>query len=533
MADPRLVCHRTPNGELDWADDAGPWNFHIAEMTATAVSSSTPSGASKTDRIFGVATVAILFLALWTSWSRFPAVWTNDRSHGWVIGGLCLWLLWRDRAEFKRVNPAPAYAIPLLFALSLLWMFAVALSAQAVHLGLAPLILLAWLLAVRGGRSAGHGVQIAALFMLAVPVWEALTGILQKLTVLANNLLLFVTRIPARVEGTMIHLPAGSLHVANSCAGINYLMSGLTLGACYAFLFTAQWRTRLKIVVAAGAVSILSNWIRVFGLVCIGYATDMRSSLMKDHVVYGWIVFAVFMPLFFHLARRIELADASKGTVTVRAATPSLEVPPKARLSAAIFAAVSGPALYFFLSSTQRPAVLTTEPSGVAIPVSLAAAPSARDTTSWEAGFSGADSHLSGVATVSGTVVQVDRFVYGAQDQSSEMIGGGNAIAVDSAVAGRSIIGPLDDQLRTVIEVVIRTPDQQGRLAWYWYSVKGVSTSSSARAKLLELWAFLGRSPSSEIIVLSAACSNRNCLPARSALFKAATGREMPAARQP
>ena len=502
-------------------------------MTATAVSSSTPSGASKADRMFSSATLAILIVALWTSWSRFPAVWTNDRSHGWVIGGLCLWLVWRDRAEFKRVDPAPAYAFPLLFALSLLWMFAVALSAQAVHLGLAPLILLAWLLAVRGERSASHGVQIAALFMLAVPVWEALTGTLQKLTVLANNLLLFVTRIPARVEGTMIHLPAGSLHVANSCAGINYLMSGLTLGACYAFLFTTQWKTRLKIVLAAGAVSILSNWIRVFGLVVVGYVTDMRSSLMKDHVVYGWIVFAAFMPLFFHLARRIELKDASKGTVTVRAVVPELTVPSKARLSTAMLAAISGPALFLLLAACQRPASLTTETRGVALPVSVEATSSTHDTTSWEAGFSGAERHLSGVTTVSGTVVQVDRFVYGAQDQPSEMIGGGNAIAVDSAVAGQSIVGPLDDQLRTVIEVVIRTPDQQGRLAWYWYNVKGVSTSSSSRAKLLELWAFLRRSPSSEIVVLSTPCSNRNCLPARSALFKAATGRDTPAARQP
>lgn len=507
-------------------------------MTTSAVpNAARATGPASFGRVLNIVSLLAIVLALWSSWRRFPAVWTNDRSHGYVIAGLCLWLIWRDRAELRRLDEPLPGALLLLSGVSMLWMVAVALSAQVVHLALAPAILLLWLLAVQGVRAARHGVQIAAVFLLAVPVWEALTGPLQTLTVIANSALVFITRIPARVEGTMIHLSAGTLQVAYSCAGINYLMSGLTLGACYAFLFTTPWRTRIKIVLVAGAVSMLSNWIRVFGLVVIGHVTDMRSSLMRDHVVYGWVVFAAFLPLFFYLARRIELRDAARGTVKVLSTTAEEQSPPPVRVGMATCTAVVGPLLLLLLLSSQERAIVPSRPPGVAASVTLAPATSPGTASSntansagWRARFERAQQHLIGTSTVDGREVQVERFVYGTQEQGAEMIGGDNRIADDSVVAAAGIMGPLDDQLRTVREVLLRTNDGAGRVAWYWYHVAGVNTPSANKAKLLELWAFLNRKPSSEIVVMSASCVDRNCLPARRALFEAATGKSMPTA---
>lgn len=500
-------------------------------MTSSAIPSATrSSGRAGAGVVLDVLSILAIVLALWASWRRLPAVWTNDRSHGYAIALLCLWVIWRDRTELRRLDPPVPGAALLLLGVSLLWMVAVSLSAQVVHLALAPVIMLIWLLVVRGERAARYGLQIVAAFFLAVPVWEALTAPLQMLTVLANTALVFVTRIPARIEGTMIHLSAGTLQVAYSCAGINYLMSGLTLGAGYAFLFTTPWRTRLKIVLAAGAVSILSNWVRVFGLVVIGHVTDMRSSLMQDHVVYGWIVFAAFLPLFFHFARRIEVKDAAKGSLTVRHSGHDEPRPAPRRLAVATSAAMFGPLAYLLLSQSQQSTAATAEASGVSMPVSYTAVSPAA--LPWRAEFSGEERHLAGSLQVEGLTVQVERFIYARQEQSAEMVSGENRLAADSLIAGEGVAGPLDDKLRSVREVAVRTPDTNGRLVWFWYHVSGVDTPSANKAKLLEFWAFLKRKPSSEIVVMSAPCAMRECVAARKALFRAATGREMPGSSQ-
>jgi EpsI family protein len=252
----------------------------------------------------------------------------------------------------------------------------------------------------------------------------------------------------------------------------------------------------------------------------------MQSSLMEDHVVYGWLVFAAAMPLFFFLAGRIERADAARGTVVIRPAVPVVRTPPVHLVALATGAALAGPALWLLLGSSQPAPLMAAAPPGVAAtPLS----PVTDSGFAWRPAFTGEQVHRAGTAVVDGMVVQVDRFVYGAQSQDAEMIGGDNVIAPDSVVAGQGMIGPLDDNLRMAREVLVRTDDSEGRVVWYWYSVAGVETGSSTKAKLLELWSFLRRTPSSEIVVVSAPCANGECRAARAALYRATTGRDMPA----
>lgn len=472
--------------------------------------------------------------SLWASWSRFPSIWTDDRNNGFVIAVMTMWVVWRDRGRFRAGVVPPVWSVILLLVLSLLWMLSVAVSAQAVHLTLVPAILLAWLFSVRGTRAARHGLQVAALFSLCLPLWGLLVPTLQALTVTVCRALLWVTDIPARVEGSLIHLRAGTLHVANSCAGFNFLMVGLTLGACYAFLFTTALRTRLKIVLAAGLVAIVSNWVRVFGLVVIGHMTDMRSSLMKDHVIYGWLIFAASMPLFFFIAARIERVDATDGAPTEEredlASHAGAGEAPAARILSASAAAVSGPLVLFLLGAAQpSPSMPGTVP-GIVLSagfheVSLAS-------SGWSPTYKGAVKHLRAVDTMQIVPLQLDRYLYASGDEGAEMIGSENRLADEESVAIESVIGPLDETLRMAREALLRTPDGNGRLVWYWFSVNGAVTPSPARAKLLELWSFITRRSSSEITVLSAPCSTGDCRVARITLYRITSGKDAPATGQ-
>jgi exosortase len=475
----------------------------------------------------------LVFFGFWVSWSRFPSVWTDDRNNGFAIAALTLWVSWRDRALLTRNGPKRDWALPLLFALSVLWMLSVAMSAQTVHITLLPVILLTWLFVVRGEKAARYGAEVAFLFSLALPIWGLLIPLLQALTVVVNRGLLLVTQIPARVEGSLIHLQAGTLHVANSCAGFNYLMVGLTIGACYAYLFTSEWKTRVKIILVAGAITIVSNWLRVFGLVVVGHVTNMRSSLMNDHVLYGWLIFAASVPLVFYVSGRIEHADRGHGhshtvadlTSADRSAKQGVE-PHENRLALPLVAALSGPILLFVLGAVQPQASMSEVVPGVALSDRFTADSLAIG--SWTPAFDGERTHRRGTLTLQGTPVQLDRYLYAVGEDRAEMIGSENYLAADSVVATESLVGPLDDRLRMAREALLRTSDGNGRAVWYWYSVSGVVTPSPLRAKLLELWSFLSRKPASELTVLSAPCTAGDCRLARQALYHAASGRTIP-----
>ena len=489
-----------------------------------------PSSAGEVKAALTFVAFAVVLVALSSSWSRFPSVWTDDRNNGFAIAALTVWVLWRDRSLLYGSGKVLPWSLPLLLGSSLLWTIAMAMSAQAIHLTLVPVILFLWLLSVRGEGVLVQGTHALALFSLALPVWGLSIPLLQNVTVAVNRALIFATGIPARVEGSLILLKSGTLEVADSCAGFNFLMAGLTVGACYAFLFAKHGRVRWRIVVAAGALSIVSNWIRVFGLVVIGHMTAMRSSLMNDHVVYGWLIFAASVLAFFHVAGRIErsqnaldvLAIESSGTNAV--GTGGHSAPWRVPLATGF--ALIGPAIFYLLGSLQPQVSLSPTVPGVFLSGEVTDV--SKDNARWSPAFTGEQERRTLVMTVDGTKVLLDRFLYSSGNNVAEMIGSSNQIAADSLIAIQRNVGPLDDQLRMAREVMLRTPDRNGRLAWYWYGVSNVTTHSPLRAKLLELWAFMVRRPSSQIVVLSATCESGDCQHARSALFKAATGKASP-----
>jgi EpsI family protein len=149
----------------------------------------------------------------------------------------------------------------------------------------------------------------------------------------------------------------------------------------------------------------------------------------------------------------------------------------------------------------------------------------------WRASFKGFSQHEVSHWRNGAREVQVDRFGYGAQQQGAEMVSYGNRLAPDSMRRGEQVIGPLDQQLRTVRETVVQV-DRSFRLAWWWYRVGGVSTPVGTKAQFLELYSALTGAPASEIVVVSAPCPANDCGPAREALHEVVTGRPLPPASQ-
>lgn len=483
--------------------------------------------------LFGAA-LTVTVLAFASTWWSFPGTWLQNRTHGFVIAPLCAFLLWRERARLSVSGEPVRPALLAVAALSLGWMLATVISARVVHQAAVPLLLMAWLLAVRGVGSARLAAPAAGTFVLALPVWEVLTWPLQFMTVTVSGAALKLLGLPAEIKGEIITIPSGSLHVAGSCSGLGYLMTALTISSVYSLVYVKQWRTRWRIIGAAAALSLLANWIRVFGLAVIAHNTQMQSSLMTDHEAYGWWIFAATMALFFALLPRLERGD-STAPAAPAPATMAADAPPtptSATILSATAAALVGPVLLLLVSALPVSGDPSAAIPGIRPGAVWTTAEPAPVSELWVPGFRGASEHRTLFVRRDSVTVRVDRFLYRQQAQGAEMIGSENAVAPDSLLIEERVVGPLDADARSVRQAAVRD-GQQLRMVWYWYRVFDVETPSRAKAKLLEIPAFFSRHGLSEVITLSVPCNGRDCGNATRSLYHLATGRELPAASAP
>lgn len=456
----------------------------------------------------------------------FPEAWNEDRTHGYAVAAFCLWMLWRARGEFQGSDELRVPAALVAFGLSVGWLLAHVAGIRVGEQLLLLLLVVAWAGASFGSGGLRRFATIGSVFILAVPVWEVLLGVLQFLTVMVNSAAVRALDIPAKVSGNQIHFSSGIVEIAQSCAGLSYFMSALTIGVVYGHLFLRTWRDRLEVAGIAVVLAIVSNWIRVFGLVLIGYYSEMKSPLMREHATYGWVIFAIVMVAFFVVVawreRSAQWQVAGSSMPVARDSTPGHVAWRDIGMPTAI--ALSGPVLFWGFTLVREVAPAPLNPPGTSINASWVRS-SPRDTMMWSPAYRGQSERRVLALTRDGRTVQVDRFLFAQQQQGAELINGNNRIAEE--VLEERIVGPLDDRLRTVQQAVVRTPSGV-RIVWYWYSVAGVETASAARAKLLEIPAFVLRSPPAELIAVSTPCDAGSCTDALPALFEVSTGRPFP-----
>jgi exosortase len=493
----------------------------------------------------GLAVLLMLTLFWPTLWS-FTNTWSLARyhyAHGWLVPGLVAWLIWNERADFQEGRGGDPLLLVPLVGLSLFWLAATITHIQLLHQTGFVLLLVFWGLFVFGRSSARTVVVSGAVVLLSLPLWEVFVPLLRRLTTLMSGAMVMLVRVPARIDGDLIHLPSGSFEIADGCAGLNYLLSALVIGIVYAQVMVQGTRARLLVVATATAVAIVSNWIRVALLVVIGHVSEMQAWLIPNHIEFGWAVFFAGLLLFFMVAGRIERWAARKkpkaeGEPAPAEAEPVVEAPPAPadtrgwmkRAGVASALAVAGPVLFFSLAAL--PAVDAEAPglNGVAGGAGWRAVPpESNQPFDWRPAYQGAQQHDRVSFTDGSAYVYGDRFVFREQAQNAKLIGYPNSIARSRDILDHQVIGPVDPGGRLwVRQAVIRTPDGP-ILTWYWYRVGGVDTYMPVHAKVLEIPAFLTRRRASELIAFSAPCAPTDCSGAFEALAGFTGARRTPA----
>jgi exosortase len=456
----------------------------------------------------------MLVLFVPTLWS-FVGTWNQGiMAHGWMIAGLVCWLIWRHRRDFLLGEGGDPLLLLPLAAISIFWLLATIARIQVFHQLALVLVLAAWGLAVSGRRNLRLVALLAATSVLAVPVWDAFSPLLQRLTTIMSGGMVKLVGIPADIQGDLIRIPAGLFHVADGCAGTGFLVSALAVGALYAHLMTRNWVAQLAVLCVAAGMALVANWIRVAALIVIGHVTEMQSGLIESHYGFGWVIFTIGLVPFFLLARQIEKRvdrdEPHSGPTEAVDRSQYRRVLKRAVLASLV--AATGPVLYYAVAA--MPSERSGGPDLAALAVGAtwsADEASATRPFSWQPEYQGATRHETPVFTDGTSRVYADRFLFERQTQGAKLIGFPNRLADPDAVMDDRIVGPIDPAgTRFVRQAIIATPEG-GVITWYWYRVGRMEAATRAHAKLLEVPAFFMRRRSAEFIALSAACGLDDC----------------------
>ncbi|MGQ0558188.1 MAG: exosortase A [Sphingosinicella sp.] len=224
------------------------------------------------------------------------SVWWNSSTfnHCLLIVPIIAWLVWQRVPHLRSMSPAFwMWGLASIVLGGFVWLVGnvgdINIARQA---GL--------LLMMQGAVLSCLGLRVArvlafpllyALFLL--PIGEELVPPLQTVTAYMTAGLLWLSGVPAYFEGIYITIPNGLFEIAEACAGVKFLVAMLALAALVMHLCFRSWRRRLTFLMVAIVVPILANGIRAWATIYVAHLTGIETAEGFDHVVYGWLFFAI------------------------------------------------------------------------------------------------------------------------------------------------------------------------------------------------------------------------------------------------
>ena len=436
---------------------------------------------------------------------------SNAYNHGFLIIPIALYLANRQRGALAGMGAQPDLRGIILVALiALVWL----VGHLAGTLLLQELSLVASIQCVIFTMF-GWPVTRCLAFPLAylyfaVPFGQAIEPRLQASTAALSVDMLRLVGIPVFADGNLISIPTGNFDVAEECSGLRFLIASIAMGTLFAGIMYHSWLRRAAFLGMSLVLPILGNGARAFGIIFLAYTTSNQLAAGVDHIVYGWVFFALIMFVMLAIGIRFREGNdidvvGSDGFVPHHQSAATHRV-----LLAGLLALAPLTAAKLYGTHLDHAPVI-----GSAHLVSPVAQAPWREVTGspdpLPPTFAGADAELHTVYS-SGTArayLHVGYFLRdrrGAQAVSSAHdFEGGDGWR--TAAAGTATMQLEDQPLSVRFSRSVR--GHAGHLVWYWYWVDGQFTGDPYIAKLLETKAkVLAREEASAVIAISADYSN-------------------------
>jgi exosortase A len=258
--------------------------------------------------------LAWLFLVSDSLWSAME-IWIGNEiyNHCLIVIPASIYLIYEKRFETDWAQAKMSWlAMTAFIAQLLLFILGSAADIQLFqHIAIFSMLpTIVWLFI--GDRLAWY-LKFPLVFVLfAVPVGEELIPFLQEITADMSVVMLELTGIPLFRSGLFIEIPQGKFLVAEACSGVSFLIASIVLGSLYAYMNLVSWQRRVFFLCLSIAFPIFANAIRVYGIIYIGYSSDMKHAVGADHIIYGWFFFAFVLVCLFVLGEIIRRNESKK-----------------------------------------------------------------------------------------------------------------------------------------------------------------------------------------------------------------------------
>lgn len=455
-------------------------------------------------------------LYLTDKWANFAV---GEYAHGFLVLAIAAYLIFINRHRIAVVAPCPdARILPLLLLSVCLWIASALVDVQVAQAIALWLVLFTLLWAMLGTKVALLLAFPFTYILFALPIWFPLSPILQDITA---DVVFYVIRyigVPALRQENVIVLSSGSLAIEEACSGLRYLMAGLTLSTLYAYINYQGVMARATVIIVSAVAAILSNFVRVFIVVYLGYTSEMQHPLVYDHLMLGWYLFGgMVVALLFidnQLARRLSLTGGpdllpKNGSGEGTSCSKSfIAVAVVSVLCAVMLAA--GPLLINYSNSSGN--VATSQAGEVSgrpdLPTAIEGWGKIDAVDDWHPVFNGAQEAKYVYAKADKQVTLYVAY-YKNQAQGKELINDLNAITNNKEWRTRYPRAHLlvhDES--DVLEQLLVKNDKVKKLVWYQYNVAGKDTANLYEAKLLQVVGVLSGKPQAYVMAVATLVRN-------------------------
>ncbi len=233
-------------------------------------------------------------------WGEMLHQWWNidTYNHLLLVPFIITWLVALKAGELAKITPRPfAPGLLLLAAALALWWAGRASGINLIAHAGAVGALQAAVVSVLGLRAALLMALPLAFATFLVPFGDEIIPPLQFITADIAIALTHWSGVEASVAGIHIHTPAGLFIVAEACSGVKFLIAMVTLGVLVAFTRFTRWSRRAAFMAACVIVPILANGVRAWATIYVAQFIGAERATGFDHIVYGWIFFAIVVAM--------------------------------------------------------------------------------------------------------------------------------------------------------------------------------------------------------------------------------------------
>ncbi len=245
---------------------------------------------------------------LWDRWTL--SIWHH--AHGLLILPVVGYLVWKKLREVRHLPQS-----------SSAWGFVIIIPALALHIldtGMHTQLLAAaaLVIALPGLFLLFVGFQrtkeilfplIFLVFTLPIPLafTEQLHLVLRKIAAVSTAFIVPKLGILLIADGMTLHIPNGTLYIADACSGFSTLYAAIAI-ACLTAYTCPDLRRRILVLAAAAPIAIAANIVRVVLLVLLVHWKGMDILSTQWHIISGLFTFVLALPVIFWLGHVPEKA---------------------------------------------------------------------------------------------------------------------------------------------------------------------------------------------------------------------------------